>query len=119
MGFLDKLPFGKKKEEFSMPAQDPFAQSYGSPQDPLLVQPSQSYGSAPNYPPSFQQPSYPQQQSPMYPQQGMDQFSSSNQNRDIELLRAKLDAVQATLDSLSQRFANIERYINESARKRW
>jgi len=122
MGFLDKLPFAKKKDDFSADAfKDPFSQqqygnqTFSTPQDPVLIQPSQNYGSPPSYP---VQP-YPPQGSPLYPQQGMEQFSSSNINKDIELLRAKIDTVQATLESLNQRFAAIERYINESAKRKW
>ncbi|TAL51968.1 MAG: hypothetical protein EPN86_05620 [Nanoarchaeota archaeon] len=122
MGFLDKLPFAKKKDDLALPNfNDPaLGQSYNSPQDPLLVQPSQSYGSPPSYPYPQGNPIYPQQNtSPLYPQPGVDQMSSINMGRDIEVLRAKIDAVQATLDSLNQRFASIERYINESTKRRW
>ncbi len=122
MGFLDNLPFGKKKDNFSVDSfKDPFPnQTFSSPQDPLLVQPSQNYGSPPSYPVSpYPQgsPLYPSQNA--YPSQSADQFSSSNASREMELIRAKIDAVQATLESLNSRFASIERYINESAKKRW
>lgn len=121
MGFLDNLPFAKKKEDFSLPpANDPFAgQTFSAPQDPLAVQPSQSFGSPPAYPTSPYPSGSPMYPSPGYPSPGIEQFSQTSQSRDMELIRAKMDAIQATLESLNQRFSAIERYINESARRRW
>lgn len=109
MGLMDRLPFGKKKDDFPALA-EPMGSTFTSPQDPLAVQPSSFAGSTPY--PSYQ--SYPQG-SPMYPSAQQDMSSS----RDIEVLKAKMDAIQATLESLNQRFANIERFINDTGRRRW
>lgn len=108
MGIMDKLPFGKKKDDVF--AQDPSFQTFSSPQDPLAVQPTSFSGQNP-YPAQYQQ--YPQG-SPMYPS-----APDNNSSRDLEVLKAKMDAIQATLESLNQRFANIERFINDTGRKRW
>jgi|SRR3989344_90593 len=113
MGLMDKLPFGKKKEEFPAFSQDPSFPTFNSPQDPLAVQPSSGIGQPSAYPSQY--PSYPSQ-SPMYGQQAPSYGNSSN---DLEVLKAKMDAIQATLDSLNQRFAAIERFINDNSRRRW
>ena len=47
--------------------------------------------------------------------------SSYGSNRDLELVSAKLDAIKASLDSINQRLANLERaaYGEEEQRRAW
>ncbi len=123
MGLFDGISFGKKKDDsLGMPQMNDAAlgPQFQSPQDPLAMQQPQNFGSPAPYqnPQQFAQPSF--QQGPLYGQSsGVESMQSSSSSRDIELLRAKMDAIQATLDSMNQRFANIERFINETAKKRW
>lgn len=131
MGFFDG--FKKKKDEFSqnpdfgMPQQDP-NQGF-----PPLGQQDMNFGQDPFSQP--QQPSFGQEysQQPMQPQNftpeqagferiqpgqqsGFSQQHSGSQNlsdisigKDFEIVNAKLDAIKAELDSMSQRIKRIER----------
>lgn len=111
MGLFDNLPFGKKKNELAletpdlgmnMPEQPP-TDFYGAPQQPQgYGQPyAQPYGA----PESFQsQQTYQQSTVP---------------NRDMELISAKLDVLKATIDTMNQRLAAMERYFEEGRRRTW
>jgi len=125
MGFMDKLAFWKKKDEFGdiglgdkgpdlgtgSAASDlglgpspggmesPADLNLGIPQQPPMQQPSLQPPQS-----SFQQPQpslQPQFQQPS-PQQG---FTAE---KDFEVISSKLDALRAALDSINQRLANLE-----------
>jgi hypothetical protein len=93
MSFTDKVAFWRKKEEYSPGA---------LPGDRLdLPASDQSYPSIPTFtPPSMPEPHH-QIQRP------------APQNRELELVEAKLDAIKSTLDSVNQRLENIERLAKE------
>lgn len=123
MGFMDRIAFWKKKDEFGdigLGEQSPGLGSYsaasdlglgpspggmeGGSADFNLGLPSQPQQPSPQQP-SFQQPQpsfKPQfQQQPVYQQQG-------TAEKDFEIISSKLDALRAALDSINQRLANLE-----------
>lgn len=139
MGFFSKLNPFKKKDDFGDLGKDlDLGKDFGldagpSPElgaglEPLGQDPTQKYPSfqQPNYPQqSFSQPSFQQQPSfqPAYP--SSPGIAGSNDNyiasKNLEVISSKLDALKASLDSLSQRVANIEaiaRGEQEDQRKR-
>ncbi len=98
MAIFDRLMFWKKKDELGIPRG---GRDLGLPVDDLGMQ--QQYGQYP------QQGFAPQQgfQQPM-----MESFQNQQnfrQDRDTELISAKLDAIKAMLENLNQRVANLER----------
>jgi hypothetical protein len=142
MGIFDKILPWKKKDELGMEnlnlglnqnmnlglGQNMNLGIQGMPNTPMMdqIQSQQPMG--------FQQqpyPSYPAQQQMGYPQETpqMESFQR-NQNyernyaagKDIEVVSAKLDAIKAALETLNQRLASIERYIQtdqELKRRSW
>ena len=114
MGLFDNLPFGKKKTDMSLEAPDlglgvpeqPPTDFYGAPQQPPPAY-GQTYGQSYGAPESFQS-----QQT--YQQQGI-----SSTSRDLELISAKLDVLKATIDTMNQRLAAMERYFEEGRRRTW
>ena len=120
MGFLGKLAFWKKKDDFGDIGKDlDLGKDLGldmgqgpspdlgmgldqTPQFPQQ-QPYQKY-------PSFQQPGF---QAPSFQvSQPYQQPGASNDNyiasKNLEIISSKLDALKASIDSLNQRVANIE-----------
>ncbi len=104
MGIFGKLMFWRKNDEIGL-------DNLGlNPQEPAPMQ-------QPVFPDNSQQPwMQPQvgQPSPYYPQQQMESLQTSNlyaAGKQMEVVSAKLDALKASLDSLSQRMANIERMM--------
>jgi hypothetical protein len=119
MGFLDKLAFWKKKDEFEGIGLGDKGQSLSSglgspdfgmgtgmeggyglptqPAQPTAAQPMQQ----PSYPQSYTQPSF-QPQFQQSPQQ------TTSTEKDLEIISSKLDAIRATIDSINQRLANLE-----------
>lgn len=88
MGILDRIPFIKKKDELEEAGLPPLAEMPSAPS----IEPMQEQ----MQPRAFQQ------------QQGWQQ-----QNTDMQLISAKLDAIKALLDTLNQRVANLERIAGE------
>ncbi len=121
MGFMDKLMFWKKDSglpelptdfnptDTSIPGvNDPFGQPrYGQNTQSGLgldrIEPFQEPRPfmTPQLQPSFAQPAYPQQS---YPNQ-----DTLIIGKNIEILSSKMDALQASLESINQRLMNIER----------
>ena len=116
MGILGKLMFWKKDE---LGLNDELALQKGTlPMDELgLGSPGLPRQQVQVPEPSFQEPRPYVQQQPYLQQQP--QYYS--QNRDLELVSAKLDAMRATLESINQRLAGLERvaYGEEEHRKGW
>ena len=114
MGLFDKLPFGKKKNELALEAPD---LGMNVPEQP----PTDFYG-APQQPQGYGQP-YAQQQygAPVdsFQSQQTYQQGVSSSSRDLELISAKLDVLKATIDSMNQRLAALERYFEEGRRRTW
>jgi hypothetical protein len=112
MGLLDNLPFRKKKDNLALEVPD-LGMGTGMPEQ----QPTDFYG-APQQPQGYGQQQYgaPEsfQSQQTYQQQGM-----SSTSRDLELISAKLDVLKATIDSMNQRLASMERYFEEGRRRTW
>lgn len=112
MGFLDNLPFRKKKDDLALEAPNlslgnaPQGDFFGAPGQAPQGYPPQQYGGYGAPVDSFQgQQTY--------------QQNVASTNRDIELISAKLDALKATIESVNQRLAAIERYMDQGRRKTW
>ena len=117
MGIFGKLAFWKKKDDFAELGKDfnldkDFGLDAGAGPSPDLgvgldaqqsQQPFQKYPSfqSPSFQPAFQQPTF--QQQPSY-SQGDSYIASKN----LEVISSKLDALRASVESISQRLANIE-----------
>jgi len=96
MAIWDKLKFWKKKDEFPtlpdlgaatpLPEEEKFGRGFEMPDHPAFGQ-QQSFG-------QFQQMQYPQQQV---------------RDKDLEIISAKLDAIKANVESISQRIERLER----------
>ena len=133
MGILSKLTFWKKKDDLGDIGKDlgldkDMGLDMGEGPSPDLgmgleqSQPQQPYQKYP----SFQQP-----QQGFQPMQSLQQASqqpsySSNDNfiasKNLEVISSKLDALRASLDSISQRLANLEaiaRGEQENIRRRY
>ena len=103
MSILGKLQFWKRDElalgdelampKGNLPADELGMESPGLPKTPQMAPPEPAYPAEPR-------PYMQQQQQPQY---------NYGQNRDLELVAAKLDALKATLENINQRLANIER----------
>lgn len=99
MSILDKLKFWKKEEEFTLPPE---------PQ-----------GDMPLEPPSFPQleempkdvPTFAKTFTPEPPPLNPPTFQSPDKN--FEILNAKIDAIRATLDAISQRLEKMEKKSDE------
>ena len=121
MGFMDRIAFWKKKDEFGdiglgdkgpdlgagSAASDlglgPSPGGMESPADLNLGLPSQPQQ------PSPQQPSFQQPQPSFQPQfQQPPQQQGFTAEKDLEIISSKLDALRAALDSINQRLANLE-----------
>ena len=119
MGFMDRIAFWKKKDEFGdiglgdkgpdlgagSAASDlglgPSPGSMESPADLNLGLPTQQ--------PPQQQPSFQQPQPSLQPQfQQPSQQQGFTAEKDFEIISSKLDALRAALDSINQRLANLE-----------
>ena len=117
MSILDKVMFWKRdelglKEDLALPKgnlpTDELGLESSVPRTPQMPQPEpriESFEGARPYAPAAPPPQ-PQFMGP---------------NRDMELVSAKLDALKASLDSINQRLANLERvaYGDEEQRKVW
>ena len=118
MAFFDKLAFWKKKDDdFGLGDLPPL------PDDTSLGLPDLGSENMPGYPSeqnhSYQQPVQerpvprapitPQQYYEVSPPQSQQQQQYPPQNREMEVVSAKLDSIRVTLDSINQRIANIER----------
>ena len=137
MGILDKVMFWKKKDEFAdvglgdkenlafgdeLGAGQPGANPPGMGAAPGLgADPGIDQDLGQQTPQSFQQPQpsapsfSPPQQAPAYsPQQDLE-------TKSLEVISSKLDALRSSIDSLSQRMANLEaiaRGEEDQSRKR-
>jgi hypothetical protein len=103
---LDKIMFWKKKDEFGKLEESPLPKESKFGEEPAEME-------APEFrPPEEFKPSAPplgaQPQAAMGPGP---QFGA----KDFELINAKLDAVKASIESINQRLANIERIASESS----
>ena len=114
MGFFSKLNPFKKKDDFGDLGKDlglgndagmdlGFSRELGMGLDmpPGQQQPFQKYPSfqpSPQFQPSFNAPSY---SPPSYPAQ-------YNDNKSLEVISSKLDALKASLESINVRLSNIE-----------
>jgi hypothetical protein len=123
MGILDKLMFWKKSDDLGLDENLGMGELGKMPgEEPLPPQPQQPgqqnyYASQP----SFQQPAF---QQPAFQQPQMESFQAQQAfaSRDLEVVSAKLDALKATLESINQRLANIERIAEgeeEVRRRSW
>ena len=117
MGFLDKVMFWKKHDDFSdlgidkgfgkenLAFGDDLGmgnQGYPQQQQPY---PSQPFPQQPSFsPPSFSQQSFPPQQPYQYQGYGQQDMASKN----LEIISSKLDALRTSIESLNQRLANLE-----------
>lgn len=97
----------------SSPGSNPASSGFGAPRQGM-PQAQQSY--APSVHPMY--PSYGSQGAPIMPQQPSHQDMVG---KDIEIVSSKIDALRATLESINQRLANIERiaYGEQEKRGRW
>jgi len=102
MGIMDKVLFWKQKDELGIRDDLGLAQPH-MPADDLGL-PASDYG---------QQPQFGQQQQVgQSAQQQMESIESSKSytsNKDLEVISAKLDAIKATIESINQRLASLER----------
>ncbi len=90
MGLRDLLPFGKKKDDFGLP---PMGKEAGvGLQDDFGMQ---------QYPQQYPQP--------QFQPESVQSMQGFRNDRDMELISAKLDAIKAMLENLNQRVANLER----------
>ncbi|MBW2984568.1 hypothetical protein KY361_05605 [Candidatus Woesearchaeota archaeon] len=66
------------------------------------------------------QQQWPQQQAYGAPIQPIQPSATeTTMSKDIEILSSKLDALRASLDTINQRLANLERMASESQKRRW
>ena len=117
MGFLDKLTFWKKKDEFGDIGlgdrgpglgPDPAAPDLGMGPSPGGTESPDLNLGLPQQPP-MQQPSFQQPQPSLQPQfQQPSQQQGFTAEKDFEIISSKLDALRAALDSINQRLANLE-----------
>lgn len=125
MGFLGKVLPWKRKDELALDnnlglggfGADSQGMNLGMPAMPMMDQ--QMQGMPPQYPSQQQYPTaqpfgFPQQ--PQQPQVEAFQRNSSYERayaagKEMEVVSAKLDAIKAALETLNQRLASIERYI--------
>ncbi len=130
MGFLDKLMFWKKKDEFeniglgekgTAPGMDlGLGPETGTDLGQgLSMQPPGAPPSVPSMQqPTFQQP--PQQPSFSAPsQQPQMQSQDYATNKNLEVISSKLDALRAALDSINQRLANLEAIAKGEEQQRY
>jgi len=115
MGFLDKLPFFKKKDEFG----DIGLGDKGPGLGPDTAAPDLGLGPSPGGPespdlnlgmpqqPPIQQPSL-QPPQPQFQQQQAPQQQGFTAEKDFEIISSKLDALRAALESINQRLTNLE-----------
>ena len=117
MGFMDKLAFWKKKDEFG----DLGLGEKGPGLGPDSAVSDLGLGPSPGgieggpadlnlgLPAQPQQP-YPQQPplQPQFQQQPVQQQQNFTAEKDFEIISSKLDALRAALDSINQRLANLE-----------
>lgn len=109
MGVFGKLAFWKRKED-----NDLGLPPLPGPGDELgLPEIGQEAGGYPAMPRQQQEPDIrPPYLAPVTPQQYQyypQQAPPRETNRDLELVSAKLDSIRASLESINQRLANIER----------
>lgn len=126
MAIFDKLKFWKKKkEDFGLGELPPLPGGAG---DEFGLPGNEDFGAFPgqrSYPreQQYAQPEIrPPQLTPVTPQQyqsyGVQPVPvQQNANRDLELVSAKLDSIRATLDSINQRLANLERVAYQEQEK--
>ncbi len=114
MGIFGKLQFWKRGDDLSLGNELAMPKS-AFPQDELGLQ-------SPGLPQTPQMPfSEPRMESFREPRQySQPQPYYASQNRDLDLVVAKLDALKATLENINQRLANLERvaYGEEETRRR-
>lgn len=137
MGLLDKIPFFKKKDDFSDMGlgdkPDGFTSGYNSQdmpnfdnsnygqqdnmglpqqqqQQPQGFSPQQQNFQAPSAPeaPSFQSPGNIPSFSQQSSEQGYPHHANTVVDKELEIISSKLDALRATLESMNQRIANLE-----------
>lgn len=121
MAFFSKLAFWKKKDD-DLGGLGDLGELPPFPDDTNLGLPGFGTPKPANYPPEpgygYGQPvqERPLPRAPITPQQYQEitpapQYGQYGyqQNKDIEVVSAKLDSIRATLDSINQRLANIER----------
>ena len=122
MGFLDKVKFWKKKDDFDF--DDAVSKQSALPADDLgLNQPTGLEETSP-FAQDAQQAglSTPTMQTPTPPLEVEPTKSTPTGSplRDVDLLNSKLDTIKALLTSLDQRTANIERNLGqEQKQKLW
>ena len=131
MGFLDKLMFWKKKDEFENiglgEKGTPAGLDLGLGPDlgagtdlgqGLSMQPPGSQPSIPSIQQPHQQPSF---SAPNMQPQAQNQDYTTNKN--LEVISSKLDALRASLDSINQRLVNLEGIARgeeqQRYRKKW
>lgn len=114
MGFLDKLKFWKKEEEFELP--EPVAPGMGDsgmleqrPGFPAQEQPP-GFGGAP----FDQSPGFPPAEPQVPPAQT---FGQQQPDQQMQLLNSKLDTIKAQLETVLQRLERMEK--ESSYQKRW
>lgn len=133
MGIFGKLAFWKKKDDFGDIGKELGIDNDMGAGMSTGMSPDLGLGLDTNKPeayPSLQQPHYPSTP-PMQQPQSFQQYSPSQGNyqdqtyitsKNLEVISSKLDALRATLDSISQRLANLEamaRGEQEDNRKRY
>lgn len=99
---LEKFKFWKHKEP-ELPPEMP-ADTPGTPL-PTGLEPTPT----PNIPPPGPEPAF----------QQMEQMSGSAQDKDMQLIGAKLDVLKAQLDNITQRLEHLERLVQESGKVKW
>lgn len=126
MGVFSKLAFWKRDSDFAKMDKDPFGGGKdpfagigapgGMPGTPGADMSMPGAGADPFAPagfpqqPAFSPSSFSQQQSfAAQPAQQSYAYVPPQSGSDLQVISAKLDAIRATLDSLNQRVANIER----------
>ena len=139
MGFADTLMFWKRKEpDFGatpLPSMgnlpdpkfdtglDSMGMDKGFDMAPLPPLPPQNFNQNMNQGMNQSQMPMRAQNMMLEPvQQRMNDYSMQNQqeiimNKNMEIISSKIDALQASLDSISQRIANIERIANHEQQR--
>lgn len=129
MGMLDKLKFWKKDEFSSLGlGDDDFGMKdtgednmFGEEPRPSMQgdlnrmneRPAQMPPMEPEEP-KFEMPKYEEVQRPV--RQEMPMYA---QNKDMEIISAKLDYIRASLESINTRLANLERIARGEYERRW
>lgn len=125
MGFFGKLKFWKKDDEFSdlglgnedLGFSSSQSTGLGLPKEGLPTQESPE-GIAPKQSPEYPDLSKPYTTTPVQQAEtgSTDMYKIS---KEVEVISSKIDALKASMDSINQRLANLERIAEGDKKKSW